>query len=155
MWFVHSRRGFQVCWQRACDRHLQSQIRRRLADGLDYLSTNWSFIREKKKLFILSAFFCSKKEKKERFNKQYAYLKGSKIIGKSSLRYVPLIGWCWIFAESIFIRRKWDVDKNTLTKDLNAILEDYPENHFFNVKISLWMFLNLQIENLILFISFI
>ena len=46
---------------------------------------------------------------------------------------VPLIGWCWIFTESIFIKRKWDVDSKTMTKDFDEIIEDYPKDYFFNV----------------------
>ena len=59
--------------------------------------------------------------------------KGSKIIGKSSLKLVPLIGWCWMFTESIFIKRKWEIDNKTLVKNLDKILKDYPANYFFNV----------------------
>ena len=60
-------------------------------------------------------------------------LKGSKIIGKSSLKLIPLIGWCWMYTESIFIKRKWDSDKKTLVKDLDQVLVNYPEGHYFNV----------------------
>lgn len=57
---------------------------------------------------------------------------GSKIIGKQSLRFVPIVGWCWIFTESIFIRRIWENDRETLVKDLRNVLADYPRNYFFN-----------------------
>ena len=59
--------------------------------------------------------------------------KGSKIIGKSSLRFLPLVGWCWLFTESIFIHRKWDTDKKLLVESLDKILVDYPKGHYFNV----------------------
>lgn len=60
-------------------------------------------------------------------------LAGSKIIGKSSLRFIPLIGWCWMFTESIFIKRKWEIDHKTLVKSLDQILVDYPKNYHFNI----------------------
>lgn len=61
-------------------------------------------------------------------------MQGSKIIGKQSLRFVPIIGWCWIFTESIFLRRVWETDRQTLVKDMRKVLADYPKNSFFNVK---------------------
>lgn len=63
-------------------------------------------------------------------------MQGSKIIGKQSLKLVPIIGWCWIFTESIFLRRVWDSDRETLVNDLRQVLDDYPENSFFNVSSS-------------------
>ncbi|CAF1140090.1 unnamed protein product [Rotaria sp. Silwood1] len=59
-------------------------------------------------------------------------MQGSKIVGKQSLKLLPIIGWCWIFTESIFLRRKWDNDRETLVKDLRKILDNYPKNCFFN-----------------------
>ncbi|CAF3779287.1 unnamed protein product [Adineta steineri] len=59
-------------------------------------------------------------------------IQGSKIVGKQSLRLVPIVGWCWIFTESIFLRRVWDSDRETLVKDLRKVLENYPKNMFFN-----------------------
>ncbi|CAF1055730.1 unnamed protein product [Adineta ricciae] len=57
---------------------------------------------------------------------------GSKIVGKQSLRLVPIVGWCWIFTESIFLRRVWESDRETLVKDLRKVLANYPQNYFFN-----------------------
>ncbi len=59
-------------------------------------------------------------------------LQGSKIVGKQSLRLVPVVGWCWIFTESIFLRRIWESDRETLVKDFRKILANYPKNYFFN-----------------------
>ncbi|CAF2092382.1 unnamed protein product [Rotaria magnacalcarata] len=59
-------------------------------------------------------------------------MQGSKIVGKQSLKLVPIVGWCWIFTESIFLRRIWESDRETLVKDLRKILANYPENYFFN-----------------------
>jgi lysophosphatidic acid acyltransferase/lysophosphatidylinositol acyltransferase len=60
---------------------------------------------------------------------------GSKIVGKQSLKLIPVVGWCWMFTESIFLRRVWDSDRETLVKDLRKVLANYPENYYFNVKI--------------------
>ena len=62
-------------------------------------------------------------------------LAGSKIIGKSTLRLIPLFGWCWLATESIFIQRQWETDKKKLTEGMDKILCDYPDNYFFNVNI--------------------
>jgi len=59
-------------------------------------------------------------------------MQGSKIVGKQSLKLVPIVGWCWIFTESIFLRRVWDSDRETLVQDLRQVLADYPSNYFFN-----------------------
>ncbi len=60
-------------------------------------------------------------------------LAGSKIIGKSTLGLIPLIGWCWKATESIFIKRQWETDKKKLTEGLDKILNDYPDDYYFNV----------------------
>jgi lysophosphatidic acid acyltransferase/lysophosphatidylinositol acyltransferase len=59
-------------------------------------------------------------------------LQGTKIYGKSSLRWVPLIGWAWMFTESIFLRRDWDKDKEIISRDLKYI-RDYPDNYWVTV----------------------
>lgn len=59
-------------------------------------------------------------------------MQGSKIIGKQSLKLIPIVGWCWIFTESIFIRRIWDSDRQTLVKDMRKIIMNYPKNSYFN-----------------------
>lgn len=60
-------------------------------------------------------------------------LAGSKIIGKATLKLIPLIGWCWLATESIFIERQWETDKKKLVEGLDKILCDYPDNYYFNV----------------------
>ena len=60
------------------------------------------------------------------------HLQGTKIYGKSSLKYVPLIGWAWMFTESIFLRRDWDQDKQTISRDLTRI-RDYPDGYWVTV----------------------
>ena len=45
---------------------------------------------------------------------------------KDMLRYVPIIGWSWVFSSIIFLRRKWDEDKEHIDKQL-AVLAHYPD----------------------------
>ncbi len=59
-------------------------------------------------------------------------------MGKQSLKLVPVVGWCWIFTESIFLRRIWESDRETLVNDLRKVLANYPENYYFNVKKTLF-----------------
>lgn len=61
-------------------------------------------------------------------SERLAVLGCTKIYGKSSLRWVPIIGWAWHFTESIFLKRQWDKDRETLTKDLDY-LKDYPKGY--------------------------
>ena len=61
-------------------------------------------------------------------------LKGSKIVGKEALKFVPIFGSCWVCTETIFVRRVWESDRQTLSNDLRKKLSNYPKNHFFNVK---------------------
>ena len=43
------------------------------------------------------------------------------MFGKSVLKYMPLIGWMWVFCDSIFLRREWEKDKKTIMRDLEYI----------------------------------
>ncbi|CAF3249312.1 unnamed protein product [Rotaria socialis] len=63
-------------------------------------------------------------------------LKGSKIVAKQPLKFVPILGWCWICTETIFVRRVWETDRETLANDLRRIFANYPENHYFNLMLS-------------------
>jgi len=56
-------------------------------------------------------------------------LGGTKIFGKSSLRFVPIIGWLWMFTESIFLKRQWDKDKSIITRDLQGLCS-YPDDYW-------------------------
>lgn len=44
-----------------------------------------------------------------------------------------MIGWCWVFTESIFIDRKWETDKKKLKEGLDKYLAVYPDDYYFNV----------------------
>lgn len=61
---------------------------------------------------------------------------GSKIFGKESLRLLPIIGWCWHFTESIFLRRVWSTDKTILEHDIRRLVHDYPKNYYFTLFLS-------------------
>jgi len=53
---------------------------------------------------------------------------------------VPILGWCWSCTETIFIRRIWESDRETLVNDLRKTLANYPRNYFFNVKLDSILF---------------
>ena len=61
------------------------------------------------------------------------FIQGSKILGKQSLRILPIIGWCWHFTESIFLRRVWTSDKAVLQHDMKQLVDNYPKNYHFTV----------------------
>ena len=46
---------------------------------------------------------------------------------------MPILGWSWTFAESIFLRRVWENDKKVLEHDIQQLLNGYPDNYIFNV----------------------
>ena len=50
----------------------------------------------------------------------------SKVLAKHELLKVPLIGWTWYFLEIVFCKRRWEEDRDTVYKGLDA-LKDYPE----------------------------
>ena len=60
------------------------------------------------------------------------FVQGTKIYGKSSLKMVPLIGWAWMFTESIFLKREWQEDKRIIMHDLQHLME-YPDNYWVTV----------------------
>jgi len=53
-------------------------------------------------------------------------LAGSKVVAKSALKYIPVLGWSFWFAEYIFLKRVWEKDQKQLVTDLNNIF-DYPK----------------------------
>lgn len=61
-------------------------------------------------------------------------LGGSKVVLKSSLKYVPILGSTWSFNEYIFLKRVWETDQKVLVKDLASIL-DYPKDLFYTMTI--------------------
>ena len=44
---------------------------------------------------------------------------------KSYLKYLPVIGWMWWFAEYVFLKRSWDTDLPILKESLQQ-LKDFP-----------------------------
>ncbi len=61
------------------------------------------------------------------------YSKGIKAVFKSELKYIPIVGIGAYFAENIFIKRKWETDKDALTHGLKNFFYNYPKNSHFNV----------------------
>ncbi len=48
------------------------------------------------------------------------------MVSKSSLKYIPILGWSFWFAEYIFLKRVWETDQKLLIRDLKNIF-NYPE----------------------------
>jgi len=53
-------------------------------------------------------------------------LAGAKVVSKSALKYIPILGWSFWFAEYIFLKRVWEKDQKLLIRDLKNIF-NYPE----------------------------
>jgi len=70
---------------------------------------------------------------KKFFEIVFLYFEGTKIVGKRSLAFIPVLGYSWFFTESIFLRRSWVTDRKILEKDIQELVNDYPKDHFFNV----------------------
>ncbi|XP_058799783.1 1-acyl-sn-glycerol-3-phosphate acyltransferase gamma-like [Phymastichus coffea] len=49
-----------------------------------------------------------------------------KAYAKKSIQYIPTLGWAWKFAESIFLERRWDKDRETIGAQIRE-LADYPD----------------------------
>lgn len=65
---------------------------------------------------------------------QIGLLGGSKVILKDSLKYIPILGWSWAFGEFVFVKRVWDTDHKTLSRDMENIL-DYPKDLPYSISI--------------------
>ena len=59
----------------------------------------------------------------------------SKVLAKHELLKVPLIGWTWYFLEIVFCKRRWEEDRDTVFKGLDA-LKDYPEFMWVGTRMS-------------------
>lgn len=49
-----------------------------------------------------------------------------KAYAKKVIQYIPAIGWCWKFAEFIFLERSFEKDRRIIDEQLNEIF-DYPD----------------------------
>lgn len=54
------------------------------------------------------------------------FFQNCKAYAKKSIQYVPTLGWAWKFAESIFLERSWEKDKETIGAQIRE-LADYPD----------------------------
>ncbi|XP_032662990.1 1-acyl-sn-glycerol-3-phosphate acyltransferase gamma-like [Odontomachus brunneus] len=49
-----------------------------------------------------------------------------KAYAKKSIQYIPTLGWAWKFAESIFLERSWEKDKENIKGQIRELVE-YPD----------------------------
>lgn len=61
------------------------------------------------------------------FSDKLGTLGGDKAMLKSSLRYVPVIGWGWSLCDMIFLSRNWQKDKENLAKSMETLIT-YPDS---------------------------
>jgi lysophosphatidic acid acyltransferase / lysophosphatidylinositol acyltransferase len=47
---------------------------------------------------------------------------------------IPILGWSWLFTESIFLRRIWESDRKILEHDIQQLVTNYPEQYYFHVR---------------------
>lgn len=59
-------------------------------------------------------------------SESYGMLGNCKAYAKKVIQYVPSIGWCWKFAEFVFLERSFEKDKGIIEKQINEIF-DYPD----------------------------
>ena len=45
---------------------------------------------------------------------------------KKAIKWVPIIGWAWQFADVVFLERNWEKDKMTMERQV-ANLADFPD----------------------------
>ncbi|XP_076637140.1 1-acyl-sn-glycerol-3-phosphate acyltransferase gamma [Colletes latitarsis] len=58
-----------------------------------------------------------------------------KAYAKKAIQYIPTLGWAWKFAESIFLERNWEKDKEIISSQIME-LANYPD--------SIWLLLNAE-----------
>lgn len=70
-------------------------------------------------------------------------MQNCKAYAKKSIQYVPTLGWAWKFAESIFLERNWDKDKEMIGVQMKE-LADFPDamwvSGFFFLILYLFLF---------------
>lgn len=67
-----------------------------------------------------------------------------KAYAKKVIQYIPAIGWCWKFAEFIFLERSFDKDRRIIDEQLNEIF-DYPDPCWV-CALCVWLWLCQHIE---------
>ncbi|XP_046665471.1 1-acyl-sn-glycerol-3-phosphate acyltransferase gamma-like [Homalodisca vitripennis] len=60
------------------------------------------------------------------FCERIGVLGNCKAYAKKSIKYVPTLGWAWKFAESVFLERNWDKDREAIGVQVRE-LADYPD----------------------------
>ncbi len=61
----------------------------------------------------------------DRFN----VLGNARVYLKKSLRFVPVMGWCWAVSDVVFLDRDWNRDKDAIAYGIGA-LADFPDPMF-------------------------
>ncbi|VVC31726.1 Acyltransferase, C-terminal domain,Phospholipid/glycerol acyltransferase [Cinara cedri] len=56
-------------------------------------------------------------------NERIGTLGNCKAFSKNSLKYMPIVGWCWWFSEFLFLQRDWAKDKYTIETQLKELFE--------------------------------
>ncbi|KZC11257.1 PREDICTED: 1-acyl-sn-glycerol-3-phosphate acyltransferase gamma-like [Dufourea novaeangliae] len=69
------------------------------------------------------------------FCERIGVLGNCKAYAKKSIQYIPTLGWAWKFAESIFLERNWEKDKQIIGTQINE-LGNYPD--------CIWLLLNAE-----------
>lgn len=49
--------------------------------------------------------------------------KGAKSFAKKPLRWIPIMGWSWVFNEFAFLERNWNKDSHKIATALNKFLD--------------------------------
>ena len=44
-------------------------------------------------------------------------------MAKKSLKFMPIMGWCWYFCEFIFLERNWEKDRLIFGQSLDRFME--------------------------------
>lgn len=63
---------------------------------------------------------------------RYNIIGGTKIYGKEVLKYVPSMGWSWVFVESIFLKRDWKIDQKRIHDGVKELVS-FPDGYFFTL----------------------
>jgi lysophosphatidic acid acyltransferase/lysophosphatidylinositol acyltransferase len=50
-------------------------------------------------------------------------LGNSKVMAKKALKFAPIVGWTWYFAEILFLDRDWNKDQIMLSRQFDTLLE--------------------------------
>ncbi|CAG0914501.1 unnamed protein product, partial [Notodromas monacha] len=61
-------------------------------------------------------------------------LGNAKVLAKKALKFAPIIGWTWYFAEVLFLERDWNRDQVVLERQFSTLLE-WPDPFWDKIKV--------------------